>query len=142
MVRLMYASDVIARNLWGSGPELSVSVVPGHEGVYGPIKAKASGLDILCGGSRVNKSELVDAVAGRVAVDRKTVNSAVDVLLDTVTRTVAKGERVVLAGFGSFEKVKPSRRPQPGNRDDDHQAEEDVGAAVPTRQRDHELLHA
>jgi len=58
----------------------------------------------------VNKSELIDAVTDRVAVDRKTVTSAVDVLLETVTRTVANGERVVLTGFGSFEKKdKPAR---------------------------------
>ena len=60
--------------------------------------------------SGVNKSELIDAVTDRVAVDRKTVTSAVDVLLETVTRTVANGERVVLTGFGSFEKKdKPAR---------------------------------
>src|SRR5664279_4987027 len=58
----------------------------------------------------VNKSELIDAVTDRLAVDRKTVTSAVDVLLETVTRAVAKGERVVLTGFGSFEKKdKPAR---------------------------------
>jgi DNA-binding protein HU-beta len=58
----------------------------------------------------VNKSELIDAVADRVGVDRKTVTNAVDAFLDTVTRNVAKGERVVLTGFGSFEKKdKPAR---------------------------------
>ena len=58
----------------------------------------------------MNKSELIDAVTDRLAVDRKTVTSAVDVLLETVTRAVAKGERVVLTGFGSFEKKdKPAR---------------------------------
>ena len=58
----------------------------------------------------MDKSELIDAVTDRLAVDRKTVTSAVDVLLETVTRAVAKGERVVLTGFGSFEKKdKPAR---------------------------------
>ena len=66
----------------------------------------------------MNKSELIEAITDRVAADRKTVTSAVDALLDTVTRTVSKGERVVLTGFGSFErKDKPARtgrNPQTG----------------------------
>lgn len=57
------------------------------------------------------------APLGAGAVDRKTVTSAVDVLLETVTRAVAKGERVVLTGFGSFEKkdkpARTGRNPQP-----------------------------
>lgn len=58
----------------------------------------------------MNKSELIEAITDRVGGDKKNVTQAVDAFLDTITRTVAKGERVVLTGFGSFEKKdRPAR---------------------------------
>jgi DNA-binding protein HU-beta len=67
----------------------------------------------------VNRAELIEAVSARLG-DRKSATAAVDALLDTVTRTVAKGERVAIAGFGVFEKlVRPARfvrNPRTGER--------------------------
>lgn len=68
----------------------------------------------------MNKAELIDSIATRVGVDKRTANSAVEAVLDTVTRAVAKGERVALTGFGVFEKIdrpaRMGRNPQTGER--------------------------
>ena len=57
----------------------------------------------------MNKSELVDVVAGKVG-DRRTALVAVETVLDAVARTVAGGERVALSGFGVFEKADRAAR--------------------------------
>jgi len=51
----------------------------------------------------VNKSELVDAVAERVG-GRAAAAAAVEAVLDTIIQAVAKGDRVGIVGFGTFEK--------------------------------------
>lgn len=57
----------------------------------------------------MNKRELVDAVAERVG-SKKIAGEAVDAILDTIQDTVAKGEKVAITGFGSFEKAdRPAR---------------------------------
>jgi DNA-binding protein HU-beta len=52
----------------------------------------------------VNKSELIDAVATRLDGDRKAAVTAVDGLIDEITRALVKGDRVQITGFGTFEK--------------------------------------
>ena len=51
----------------------------------------------------MNKSELVDAVAERVG-GRAAAAAAVEAVLDTIIQAVAKGDRVGIVGFGTFEK--------------------------------------
>jgi DNA-binding protein HU-beta len=51
----------------------------------------------------VNKSELIDAVAEQVG-GRAAATKAVEAVLDTIVQSVAKGERVGIVGFGTFEK--------------------------------------
>lgn len=51
----------------------------------------------------MNKSELVDAIADQVG-GRAAAAKAVDAVLDAIVAAVAKGERVGLVGFGTFEK--------------------------------------
>jgi DNA-binding protein HU-beta len=58
----------------------------------------------------VNKTELVAAVAHRTGLQRQDVAEVVDVLLEVVRRSVAKGERVSLSGFGTFERRKRRSR--------------------------------
>lgn len=58
----------------------------------------------------MNKQELIDAVATRVGVDKRTANNAVEAVVDTVQRAVAKGEKVSITGFGVFEKVDRAAR--------------------------------
>lgn len=52
----------------------------------------------------MNKSQLIDALAVRFDGDRKAAAKALDVVLDTITREIAKGQKVAITGFGSFEK--------------------------------------
>jgi DNA-binding protein HU-beta len=68
----------------------------------------------------VNKSQLVDALAARYAGNRKAAQQALESVLDTITREVARGEKVAITGFGSFEKrvreARWVRNPQTGAR--------------------------
>jgi DNA-binding protein HU-beta len=62
------------------------------------------------GGPRVNKAELIKAVEDRLQSDRKTAQQAVDHVVDIIVRSVAKGERVAITGFGVFEKRRRGAR--------------------------------
>ena len=66
------------------------------------------------------KSQLIDALAARYEGNRKAAAHALDSVLDTITREVAKGEKVAITGFGSFEKrvreARWVRNPQTGER--------------------------
>ncbi len=57
----------------------------------------------------MNKSELIEAVTDRLG-DRKTASTAVEAVVDAITRAVAKGEKVGISGFGVFEKVERAAR--------------------------------
>ena len=67
--------------------------------------------------ARMNKSQLVDALADRLG-DRKTAATAVDALLQIVVDTVRSGDSVSLAGFGVFESraraARTGRNPRTG----------------------------
>jgi DNA-binding protein HU-beta len=68
----------------------------------------------------VNKSQLIDTLAARYEGNRKAAAHALDSVLDTITREVAKGEKVAITGFGSFEKrvrdARWVRNPRTGER--------------------------
>jgi DNA-binding protein HU-beta len=68
----------------------------------------------------VNKSQLIDALSARYEGNRKAAQHALETVLDTITREVAKGEKVAITGFGSFEKrvreARWVRNPQTGAR--------------------------
>ncbi len=68
----------------------------------------------------MNKSQFIDALAERYDGNRKAAAHALDSVLDTITRQVAKGEKVAITGFGSFEKAVRNarwvRNPQTGAR--------------------------
>jgi DNA-binding protein HU-beta len=68
----------------------------------------------------VNKSQLIDALAARYEGNRKQAQHALESVLDTITREVARGEKVAITGFGSFEKrvreARWVRNPQTGAR--------------------------
>ena len=68
----------------------------------------------------MNKTELIDALAARFEGNRKDAAHALESVLDTITREVAKGEKVAITGFGSFEKrireARWVRNPQTGAR--------------------------
>ena len=68
----------------------------------------------------MNKSQLIDALAARYDGNRKQAAHALDSVLDTITREVARGEKVAITGFGSFEKrvreARWVRNPRTGDR--------------------------
>jgi DNA-binding protein HU-beta len=65
----------------------------------------------------VNKAQLIDELADRLG-DKKTATAAVDGLVDVIVRTVHKGDKVNITGFGVFEKraraARTARNPRTG----------------------------
>ncbi len=66
----------------------------------------------------MNKAQLVETLAQRLEGDKKSAAAAVDAVVDTVIRSVAKGEKVAITGFGVFEKrvraARTARNPATG----------------------------
>jgi len=51
----------------------------------------------------MNKTELIAEVAKKTGMSKKDSERAVSAALDTITETLAAGDKVQLVGFGSFE---------------------------------------
>ena len=58
----------------------------------------------------MNRAELIDAIRDRLGIDKRSAEHAVDSVLDTIQRAVARGEKVAITGFGVFEKVDRAAR--------------------------------
>ena len=50
----------------------------------------------------MTKRELVDLVSRKAHLTKKAADEAVEVLFNEIGRVLAKGEKVVLSGFGTF----------------------------------------
>lgn len=59
---------------------------------------------------RVNKSQLVEAIAARTEIPARDVARVVDALIATIAQAVLRGEKVVLSRFGTFHRVARARR--------------------------------
>ena len=58
----------------------------------------------------MNKGELVSALAAKTELSKKDSEAALNALIDVIGETIAKGEKVQLIGFGTFEsKSRPAR---------------------------------
>ena len=68
----------------------------------------------------MNKSQLIETLSARFEGNRKQAAYALESVIDTITREVAKGEKVAITGFGSFEKrvrdARWVRNPRTGER--------------------------
>jgi DNA-binding protein HU-beta len=68
----------------------------------------------------LNKSDLVATVSLETGFSKRMTAQAIDGVLEAVRRTVARGERVSLPGFGTFEKrlraPRTARNPRTGER--------------------------
>jgi DNA-binding protein HU-beta len=68
----------------------------------------------------MNKSQLITAVSSDSGLSKADSARAIDSLLDTVTRTLKKGDEVSITGFGKFSVVKRAARqgvnPRTGER--------------------------
>lgn len=64
----------------------------------------------------MNKVELVASVAEKAGLSKKDADKAVAAVLDSVVEALAKGEKVQLVGFGTFEvrarNARTGRNPQ------------------------------
>jgi DNA-binding protein HU-beta len=66
----------------------------------------------------MNKAELVAQVAEDAGITKTQANAALDSVIDAVTKTLKKGDKVTLVGFGTFSVSKRAartgRNPQTG----------------------------
>lgn len=66
----------------------------------------------------MNKVEMVNAISIKADCTKKDAAKYLDAVVETITETLAKGEKISLVGFGSFEVVdreaRTGRNPQTG----------------------------
>ncbi|TFB23962.1 HU family DNA-binding protein [Filobacillus milosensis] len=66
----------------------------------------------------MNKTDLVNSVAEQTDLSKKDASKAVDAVLDSITGSLKKAEKVQLIGFGNFEvrerSARKGRNPQTG----------------------------
>ena len=66
----------------------------------------------------MNKSELIEYIAGECKMTKAQTERMLDVTFETIRKTVKKGDDVKLVGFGTFTKAKRKarmgRNPQTG----------------------------
>jgi len=58
----------------------------------------------------MNKAELIDVLTQKLGSDRRQATAAVEHVVDTIVRTVHKGESVTITGFGVFEQRRRAAR--------------------------------
>ena len=51
----------------------------------------------------MTKAELVTMVAEKADITKKEAEKSISAVLDSITETLAKGEKIQLVGFGTFE---------------------------------------
>ncbi len=66
----------------------------------------------------MNKAELIEEVAGQTGLTKRTSGKAVDAVVSAISDCLARGEKVILVGFGTFRvikrKARVGRNPQTG----------------------------
>jgi DNA-binding protein HU-beta len=70
----------------------------------------------------MNKTELVKAVSTQAEMKQQDAANAVDAIFETISKTLAKEEKIQLIGFGTFEvrerSARKGRNPQTGEEID------------------------
>ena len=51
----------------------------------------------------MTKTELISAVAEKTGVSKKDTEKTVNAVLDTISETLVKGDKIAFVGFGTFE---------------------------------------
>lgn len=66
----------------------------------------------------MNKSQLIDSVAGKANITKKDAEKVLSALVETVGATLQSGDKVQIMGFGTFEtrqrSARTGRNPQTG----------------------------
>jgi len=60
--------------------------------------------------TKMNKSELIEALAAKTEVSKAAAGKSIDALLEIITASVAMGNDVALIGFGTFKASKRAAR--------------------------------
>ncbi len=60
--------------------------------------------------ANVNKEDLIEAIASKADLSKKDVAAALEALVDKITETISKGDKVTLTGFGTFKVSKRAAR--------------------------------
>ena len=58
----------------------------------------------------MNKSELIAAIASKTGESKKNAEASLNAFVEVITEALAKGDKVQLVGFGSFEVRKRAAR--------------------------------
>jgi DNA-binding protein HU-beta len=66
----------------------------------------------------MNKAQLIEAVASKTTLSKKEAASILGTITDTITKSLGKGEKVSIPGFGTFamaeRKARTGRNPRTG----------------------------
>ncbi len=66
----------------------------------------------------MNKADLIDAVSAQLNASKKDVSDVIETVLHEVKRSIARGEKVAISGFGVFERqsraARTGRNPRTG----------------------------
>lgn len=66
----------------------------------------------------MNKAEIIDAIAGESQLSKADAKRALDAFIGVTSKTLKKGDKVILVGFGTFSVAKRAartgRNPQTG----------------------------
>jgi len=66
----------------------------------------------------MNKGQLIDVIAKDAGISKALARNVLDSTIDTVTKSLKKGDKVTLVGFGTFSvmkrKARTGRNPQTG----------------------------
>lgn len=87
----------------------------GDSGAYG-AERKSSACVVQTGaaptpkGRIVNKAQLIDAVAAKLDISRRSAGDTVDAVLEGITGAIISGDKVSLTGFGTFETTRRAAR--------------------------------
>ena len=52
----------------------------------------------------MNKAELIELIANKTGTSKRQSEECIDLVIGAITKSVAKGEKVTLVGFGTFER--------------------------------------
>ena len=52
----------------------------------------------------MNKAELIELIANKTETSKRQSEECIDLVISAITKSVAKGEKVTLVGFGTFER--------------------------------------
>ena len=70
----------------------------------------------------MNKAELIKQIASKLDISKRQTEECLDLLVNAITKSVAKGEKVTLVGFGTFERrdrrARKGRDPRSGTEID------------------------